>query len=263
MADQGSPGDGDLISVLQEAQRLGFLGGASLEAHLTHSKEFALALDRERACPSAGSLGPEEDRLYETGRPGSFLDLGTGGGVPGLVLASIWELAEGFLLDSNVRKTAFLGAALQQLGWAPRVSVLRSRAESAGRDPKLRGAFDVVVSRAFGPPAVTAECAAPLLRRGGWLVVSEPPPSPSTTEPRPTEPRPTEPPAAPVGSPLPNPLPALPSSRWPREPLAVLGLEPEGVWKGQYSFQLLRQTRICPSRFPRREGVPSKRPLFG
>ena len=48
-----------------------------------------------------------------------------------------------------------------------RVRVVRARAEVAGRDAALRGRFDVVVARGFGPPAVTAECAAPLLSLGG------------------------------------------------------------------------------------------------
>ncbi len=43
-----------------------------------------------------------------------------------------------------------------------------------GRRPR-RGVADLVVARSFGPPSVVAECAAPMLRLGGWLVVSEPP----------------------------------------------------------------------------------------
>ena len=54
----------------------------------------------------------------------------------------------------------------------------RPAAEAAGHDPLLRGQFDLVTARSFGRPAVTAECAAPFLRREGLLVVSEPPDSP-------------------------------------------------------------------------------------
>ena len=55
-----------------------------------------------------------------------------------------------------------------------RVEVWCGRAERLGRDAHRRGAFDAVVSRGFGAPAITAECAAPFLRVGGQLVVSEP-----------------------------------------------------------------------------------------
>ena len=41
--------------------------------------------------------------------------------------------------------------------------------------PSLRAGFDGALARSFGRPAVVAECAAPLLRVGGWLIVSEPP----------------------------------------------------------------------------------------
>ena len=94
----------------------------------------------------------------------------------------------------------------------------------------MRAAFDLVVARSFGPPAVVAECAAPFLRVGGRLAVSEPP----TGE-----------------------------DRWPPAPLAELGLEAtERRDVGGAHVQLLRQTAPCPDRYPRRTGVPTKRPLF-
>ena len=49
-------------------------------------------------------------------------------------------------------------ANVADLGWADRVRVVRARAEEAGRREDLRGTFDLVVARGFGPPAVTAEC---------------------------------------------------------------------------------------------------------
>lgn len=111
------------------------------------------------------------------------------------------------------------------------------RAEEAGRDPELRATFDLVTARGFGPPAVVAECAAPFLRPGGLLVVSEPP--------------------------------AGEAARWPAAGLAPLGLEPVGppltleVGSGQTgTYQVLHQRIACPERWPRRTGIPAKRPLF-
>jgi len=110
------------------------------------------------------------------------------------------------------------------------VTVLGDRAEHVGRDPAHRGTYDLAVARGFGPPAVVAECAAPLLRVGGTLVVSDPP----------------------GGEP----------GRWPAEGLAPLGMAPEGVAVAEAAYQRVRQVQPCPARFPRRAGVPAKRPLF-
>ena len=94
------------------------------------------------------------------------------------------------------------------------------------------------LARSFGRPAVVAECAAPLLKVGGWLVVSEPP-SQASDE-------------VEDGSP----------ERWPVEPLRQLGLEPQEVVHLRHTYRTLRQTAPCPERFPRRNGVPAKKPLF-
>lgn len=155
------------------------------------------------------------------------------------MLANRWESAHALLLDSNSRKAAFLEDTVEACGWEGRVSVLRSRAEEAARS-ELRGEFDLVVSRSFGPPPVTAECAAGFLREGGMLIVSEPPLRPT-------------PHGDGTGSDL---------ERWPRAGLALVGLEPLGGWRGRFGYEVLRQASICPDRFPRRVGVPSKRPLY-
>jgi 16S rRNA (guanine527-N7)-methyltransferase len=158
------------------------------------------------------------------------VDLGTGGGLPGLVLLAVWPAAHAVLLDSNERRTAFVAEAVTQLGWSARADVRRSRAEEAGRDPGLRGGAPLAVSRGFGPPAVVAECAAPLLTAGGRLIVSEPPDG---------------------------------GDRWPPEPLRTLGMAAEELVVASGSrFQVLRQQEPCPDAYPRRVGIPAKRPLW-
>lgn len=141
---------------LAEARALGFLGDGPLEAHERSAQAFADAL----GALAAGSR---------------VLDLGSGGGVPGLLLASWYPDVRWVLLDKHRRRTSFLARAIAGLGWMGRVEVVRSDADQAGRDPAHRGAYDVVVSRSFGPPALTAECGAAFLRPGGRLLVAEPP----------------------------------------------------------------------------------------
>ena len=228
-----TPPPARLLDVLDEARAAGFLGPGPLDPQVRHAEGFAVVARRLR--PD----GPT---------PPSLLDLGSGGGLPGLVVATRWPEATVILLDAAARRTSFLSAAVRRLGLEDRVSVRQDRAEVAGRDPDLRGRLDVVLARSFGRPAVTAECAAPLLKPGGWLVVSEPPATlPSG---------PADPAAGPgISDPSEGP-------RWPAEPLRQLGLEPAGLVHEEFDYQTLRQFEACPERFPRRDGVPAKRPLF-
>lgn len=199
---------------------------------MTHAQGFADAA--ESAFGDVLSPGVVAPTSAATFGVAMWMDLGSGGGLPGLVLAHRWPRSEAVLLDSNERRAAFLVEVVQDLGWSDRVRVVRARAEEAGRRIDLRESFSLVVARSFGPPASTAECAAPFLVPGGILVVSEPPPdsSPSTGE------------------------------RWPAEVLAQLGIAPVRVWRDAFGYQVLRQVTPCPRRFPRRVGVPFKRPLY-
>lgn len=162
--------------------------------------------------------------------PEYAVDLGSGAGLPGLVLAVLWPGSRWALLDANRRRTTFLGQAVAALDVGDRVEVLMARAESVGREPGRRRTADLVVARGFGPPAVVAECAAPLLRVGGALVVAEPP----------------------GGAP----------NRWPASGLQLLGLVEDGHATVPVALQRLRQIAPCPDRYPRRVGIPLKRPLF-
>jgi 16S rRNA (guanine527-N7)-methyltransferase len=196
----------DICGVLAAAQRRGFVGRGPIEPHLAQA----------RAC--AAAVG---------GAPRRALDLGSGGGLPGLVLAEDWPTSHWVLIEAQQRRADHLRWAVEELALGDRVIVDQRRAEDAGRDPALRSTFDLVVSRSFGPPAVVAECATPFLVVGGLLVVSEPPQT---------------------------------RDRWPLTGLDVLGLAPDGE---QISgFMRLRQVELVSDRFPRRTGMPTKRPLF-
>jgi 16S rRNA (guanine527-N7)-methyltransferase len=222
-----------LLAVLEEARAAGFLGPGPVDAHLRHAEGF-VAVGRQ--------LWPDGPT------PPVLLDLGSGAGLPGLVVAIEWPAAILVLLDAQGRRTAFLTDTVRRLGLEARVSVRRERAETAGRDPAVRGHFDGVLARSFGRPAVVAECAAPLLKPGGWLVVSEPPGDDTPTS---VEDLSGDRPGDPRGP-----------TRWPPEPLRQLGLVPERLVHEEFDYQTLRQADPCPERFPRRDGVPGKRPLF-
>jgi 16S rRNA (guanine527-N7)-methyltransferase len=204
-----------LVALLRESRAQGFLGPGPVEAHIEHAQQLLPLL----GAPTPGT------RIAE---------LGSGGGVPGLVLAVERPDARWLLIEANQRRAAFLERAVVELGWAERVTVWPGRAEALGRDPAARGHFDVVIARSFGPPAATAECGAPLLVVGGRLVVSEPPDE---------------------------------RLRWPADGLARLHLARADVaasWgvADDVRAVCLVQVAPCPEEFPRRNGVPTKRPLF-
>lgn len=159
------------------------------------------------------------------------VDLGSGGGLPALVIARRCPELRLTLVEAQQRRASFLVEAIDRLGLASRVSVVADRAERVGKDLSQRGGYQAATARAFGPPAVVAECAAPLLEQGGILVVSEPPS-------------------------------AVLSERWPADGLAALGMGPARLDAQERRFVAIPQRRPCPGRFPRRVGVPGKRPLF-
>jgi len=205
----------ELTDLLEEARQRGFLGPGPVEPHLDHARAFAVA---------AGAA------------PARALDLGAGGGLPGIVLAAeFWPETEWVFVDAQQKRTDFLRDAVEDLGLDDRVVVLTERAEVVGQDPAHRATYDLVVSRSFGPPAVTIECAAPLLRVGGAFVVSEPP---STSV----------------------------EQRWPSAGIELLGCAPaHPVVVGDatgYHFARIEQLALCADRYPRRVGIPAKRPLF-
>jgi len=104
-----------------------------------------------------------------------LIDLGSGGGLPGIPLLADAEEMTGVLLDAASKRTAFLVWAAVELGISDRVRVVTDRAEVAAHAVEHRGQYDVVACRGFGPPAHTIECSAGYLAEGGRLLISEPP----------------------------------------------------------------------------------------
>ena len=204
------PTDADALrEVLDRSRTLGLLGPGPIQTHIDH----------------AAALLP----WFADRPPGRGLDLGSGGGVPGFVLAVHLPEWSWVFLDAQQKRCDVLVEGVAALGLTERVRVVRARAEEAGRDPDLRAGCDVVVSRSFGPPAVTAECGVAFCVDGGALLVSEPP-DPGV-------------------------------ERWPADGLSTLGLSlsataPPSGWA------LLERVGELPESVPRPNGRPAKRPLW-
>jgi 16S rRNA (guanine527-N7)-methyltransferase len=161
--------------------------------------------------------------------PTNLLDLGSGGGLPGLVLLEKWASPTTFV-DSMVKRTAFLEEVLGWEGGPSGGVVVTGRAEELARNAQFDGRFSLVTARSFGPPAVTAECAARFLEVDGYLIVSEPPNDDDV-------------------------------DRWNPAVLGRLGLRSEGRCRKGAAYQIIRKVRPTPDQYPRGIGTPGKTPL--
>ena len=157
-----------LAEVLERSRSAGFLGPGPVDEHIDHAHRFWAALQEAQSREGAELV----DRTPAGGR---LMDLGSGGGVPGLPLAvSVAELSL-VLVDASQKRCSFLVWAAAELGVADRVEVWCGRAEDLAHQERARAQFDYVTARGFGPPASTVECGAPMLVHGGALAISEPP----------------------------------------------------------------------------------------
>jgi 16S rRNA (guanine527-N7)-methyltransferase len=171
--------DGSLLDVLAALRDRGAIGEPSLPDAVAHAERFLAAI----------------------GDDGAILDLGSGGGLPGLVIATALPERDVVLVDRRARRTDLLRWAVARLGLA-HVTVVTADVVRLGTDAAWQGRSPTVTARAFGPPLLTLRCAMPFLHQpAGRIVVSEPP----------------------AGDP----------DRWPAEDVAGLGLEavdsPAGV----------------------------------
>jgi 16S rRNA (guanine527-N7)-methyltransferase len=99
-----------------------------------------------------------------------FVDIGSGGGFPGLTLAVALPARSALLVESVAKKARFLETAAACAGVADRVGVAATRVEMLAADPRHRGRWHAVTARAVADLPELAELALPLLRERGLLV---------------------------------------------------------------------------------------------
>ncbi|MEY4431153.1 MAG: rRNA ((527)-N(7))-methyltransferase RsmG [Cyanobacteriota bacterium] len=184
------------------------------------------------------SLWPLRELLeHQPQAPLRCIDVGTGGGFPGLAVAIALPRAQLTLVDSVGRKTQAVQAMAQALGLADRVTLRCERVELTGRDRRCRGGFDLAMARAVAAAPVVAEYLVPLLNgqgqallyRGQWGSGDQ----------------------AELERAL-QPLQARLSRREQRE-------LPAG--RGQRTALWVEASAPCPAGYPRAVGLPSKFPL--
>jgi 16S rRNA (guanine527-N7)-methyltransferase len=173
-------------------------------------------------------------REREVLRPeSSMIDVGAGAGFPGVVLKIVWPSIRLTLLEATAKKTAFLAALVDALGF-DETPVLTGRAETLAHDAALRERFDLAVARAVAPLPALLELALPFVRVGGRVVT-------------------------PKGSRAQEEIAAS------KHALEVLGARifavPLDVAGPPQTLVAVVKDRPTPTAYPRREGVPSRSPL--
>ncbi|MEO0511767.1 MAG: 16S rRNA (guanine(527)-N(7))-methyltransferase RsmG [Planctomycetota bacterium] len=223
------PGETDQIG-----RYLALLLDANARVNLTAIKTPDAAWDRHAldALTLLGVLAdcePKGDRL-------SIADVGTGGGVPGIIIAVARPDADVTLIDATAKKTAFLETAVDALGLT-NCRVVTGRAEDLGafQTPggrgEMRDAFDVVVARAVARVAVASELCVPLARELGRVILVK-------------------------GAKAPEELEDA------KRALYELHAVPLGIVETPTGrLVVIEKTRRTPKRFPRRSGEPARCPI--
>lgn len=144
----------DLKPVLSAAQKVGALSEAPIEQIIGHSLWFS------RAIPNSARR---------------VIDLGTGAGVPGLIVAFDRPELELVLADRRQGRTDTLMRAVMALNLSHRIKVICSEASNLVANREFFRQFDAAISRGFGPPLETLRLSLDLVKTGGVVVISEPP----------------------------------------------------------------------------------------
>lgn len=164
------------------------------------------------------------------------IDIGTGAGIPGLPIKIVRPNLRLTLLEATGKKVRFLELVVRTLGLSE-VNLVHGRAEEVAHDPAHRGTYGLALARAVAPLRILTELALPCVRVGGYL-------------------------ATPKGS------GALREVREATNALEICGgevaairpLNVEGPGPTP-TLVLVRKIKETPNNYPRRAGIPSKRPL--
>jgi len=168
----------------------------------------------------------------------SIVDVGAGGGLPGVPLSIVRPNASITLLEATEKKVRFLQHIKTELE-LQNLLILHARAEEIGRDPAYRETFDLATARALAALGVVIEYCAPLLNRDGYIISMK-------------------------GKLSEEELSGAVAAS------AVLQVEVERVQRVDYQPQfspkyrhlvILRKVGVTPKDFPRKVGLAKKRPL--
>ena len=213
----------------QFARYHALLTQANARMNLTRVPEDAAeAIDRNYLDCAAPLLG-----AFPEAR--TAIDVGSGAGFPGVPLAILRPDIRFTLLDAQDKRVKFLQSVIDALGL--NAEAAHGRAEDAARRPELRERFDLAVARAVAPMAVLGEYLLPFVREGGWMLAMKGPGLDGELR---------EAACA---------IETLGGTVDRVEALAIPGRD----WDHRAAW--IRKTKKTPEKYPRRAGLPEKRPL--
>ncbi|MEB3275821.1 MAG: 16S rRNA (guanine(527)-N(7))-methyltransferase RsmG [Cyanobacteriota bacterium] len=203
---------------------------------LVEGDDFWVAQVFDSLWPLIGLLNGQQ-QLSEPSPPLRLIDVGTGGGFPGLALAIALPTAQLTLVDSVQRKIEAVRAMATALGLAPRLEFCSDRIETLGRSAPWRGRYDWAVARAVAPAPVVAEYLVPLLKSDGRALLYRGLWSDADQQQLEKAARTLKARVEPIEARL------LPAGRGQRHAITLTPLAP------------------CPRAYPRPVGIPAKQPL--
>ncbi len=166
----------------------------------------------------------------------SLLDVGTGGGFPGIPLKIMCPSCRVVLLESLNKRIMFLESVIKELG-LEKISTVNGRAEDIAFDKLFRESFDIVVSRAVANLSTLSEYCIPFVRRDGYFISYK---------------------SGDMGSELDDAYNAISVLGGSLDRTERFRLEGTDIDR---SLIYIRKIKDTDMRYPRRAGVPSKKPL--
>ena len=186
---------------------------------------------------SLSCLLAQEARQALGRRDARMIDVGSGAGFPGIPLKIVCAGVQLTLLEATGKKVTFLENLVQQLGLQA-VSAIKARAEDLGHDPRHREQYDLALARAVADLPVVVEYTLPFCKVGGWVVAQK----------------------GEAGA----------AEAWSAErAIGLLGGELRRIMHVELpglpedrSLVIVEKVSPTPEAYPRRAGIPGKRPLL-
>ncbi|KAF0092238.1 MAG: 16S rRNA (guanine527-N7)-methyltransferase [Fusobacteria bacterium] len=166
----------------------------------------------------------------------NILDMGTGAGFPGLVAAIMNKSCHFTLVDSVGKKVNFIKIVVDKLKLT-NVIALHTRSEALGQDPVYRESFDIGVARSVAYLPALSEYLLPLIKLGGKMIVTK---------------------EAPYAEELSDSTKALKILGGKLENELAYVLPDHGNNRVLLTFL---KDKITPIEYPRREGIPTRKPI--
>ncbi|CAN5169077.1 16S rRNA (guanine(527)-N(7))-methyltransferase RsmG [soil metagenome] len=235
-----------------------FAGNREEELLETYTRFIELLRQRTREANITGIRDPNDLAVHVIGDaltplvngphdyletpPTELLDVGSGAGIPGIVYAILWPEANVVLLESQKKRIDFLNDTKDELGMK-NVEVLEGRAESHAHELLWRERFDLVTSRALAPLPIALELCLPFLALDGHFLTFK-----GNNKDKEVDREVKE-------------------ADFALNKLGGGGIEMHSYIAGPGAPKRhalwSKKTGLTPDRFPRKEGIPAKRPLRG